>query len=200
MIVPTLTRKGSFTFDDFLVLVPDGQRADLIDGVIYMASPDNIKANDLNAWLAAVVRGFVDEYDLGDVYISRVAYRLSRKHSPEPDLSFLPKARAKKKRRGYILGPPALAVEIVSPDSVYRDYVQKFALYQKAGVDEYWIIDPDERKATFFTLRKGKFEEMPVKDGVFTSKVLPGFHFEVRWLWDENRPSAYAVVKQLLGD
>ena len=46
------------TVDDFMKLVPDGQKADLIDGVIYMASPDSPRANDLNAFLCALLRMF----------------------------------------------------------------------------------------------------------------------------------------------
>src|SRR5262249_48495267 len=51
-------RSGVFTFDDFCLLVKDGQKADLIDGVIYMASPDNTEAADLNVWLCRLNRLF----------------------------------------------------------------------------------------------------------------------------------------------
>ena len=191
-------RTGTLTFEDFLDLVGDGQKADLLDGVIYMASPDNVPANDLNSWLDAVLRGFVDERDLGNVYVSRVAYRLGLTGGPEPDLSYLPKKRQAARRRGFVLGPPALAIEIVSPDSFERDYVLKRRIYEEAGVLEYWIIDPDERRATFLVLHRGRFQERKPVRHIWRSKVLPGFWLEVSCLWDEKRPSSYAVLKGLL--
>src|SRR3972149_3216640 len=111
-----LTRRGSYTFDDFLVLVSEDEKADLIDGIIYMASPENTDDNSLEVWLAVLMRGFADERDLGEVFVSRVAFRLSGKQGPEPDLAFVGKRRLKLVQRGFVAGPPDLAVEIVSPD------------------------------------------------------------------------------------
>jgi Uma2 family endonuclease len=149
-------RQGDCTFEEFLDLVEDGQKADLIDGAIYMASPDNTDAGDLTSWLHVIIGGFVGFHDLGKTYLLRVAYRIGSKRGPEPDIGVVLKTMESQRRRGFIDGPPALAIEIVSPDSVGRDYVQKRALYEAAGVQEYWIIDPDEERATFLRMRDGK--------------------------------------------
>jgi Uma2 family endonuclease len=193
-------RQGDLTFEEFLDIVPDGQKADLLDGVIYMASRDNVPSNDLNAWLSRVLGGYVEVKQLGKVYVARVAYRIGDKGGPEPDLSFLPTNRLATRRRGYIKGPPALAIEIVSPDSVQRDYVHKRRIYEEAGVGEYWIIDPDERRATFLVLQGGRFRERKPVRHIWRSKVIDGFWIDVRWLWDEERPSAYSVLQRLLGE
>jgi Uma2 family endonuclease len=191
-------RQGDCTFEEFLDLIPDGEKADLIDGVIYMASPDNTDASDLTGWLGAILYTFVEMKGLGKVYQSRVAYRLGRKRGPEPDLGFVPKELEASRRRGYIDGPPALAMEIVSPESVGRDYVLKRAQYEQAGVREYWIIDPDEQRATLLVLRQGHYEEVAPVDHVLASEVVPGFRLDVRWLWATPRPPAYNVLRQLL--
>jgi len=115
-------------------------------------------------------------------------------------LSFVPKELLPRRRGGYFDGPPALAIEIVSPDSVFRDYVQKRQIYEDAGVQEYWIIDPEEKRATFLCLRNGRFKKMTPVRHVWHSKVLPGPNFDVRWFWDENRPEPDEVVQQLLRD
>src|ERR1051325_10680481 len=137
-----------YTFDDFCALVPDGQKADLIDGVIYMASPDNTEAADLLTWLGGLLTFYVDERDLGKVYFSRVAFRLSEYHGPEPDIASVQKSRLGLVERGYVDGPPDLAVEIVSPDSIERDYQKKRKQYEKAGVPEYWIVDEMQQTVT----------------------------------------------------
>ncbi len=64
------------TFEEFCVLVREDQKADLIDGVIYMASPENIEANDLFGWLFTVMSIYAEEKNLGRVFGSRVAFRL----------------------------------------------------------------------------------------------------------------------------
>jgi Uma2 family endonuclease len=164
-----------------------------------MASPDNTEANDLTAWLTAILVCFVPEKNLGSVYVSRVAYRIGPKRGPEPDVGFVPKEHEATRRRGYIDGLPALAVEIVSPYSVNRDYIQKRAIYEQAGVREYWIIGPDERRATFLSLKEGRYQEVPPEGGVYTSEVIPGFSLDVRSLWAVPRPRPYEVLRQLLG-
>lgn len=137
----TAAKARLLTFDDFCRMVPDGQKADLIDGVIYMASPDNTDANDLFVWLLRLIADFVDLSDLGKVFGSRVAFRLSDFTSPEPDIGFVRKRRLSRVRRGFVDGPPDLALEIVSPDSVERDYEKKRAKYEEQGILEYWIVD-----------------------------------------------------------
>jgi Uma2 family endonuclease len=193
-------RQDDCTFEDFVDLVADGQKADLLDGVIYMASPDNTVANRLNVWLAAIMSSFVEVKDLGTIYVLRVAYRIGRKRGPEPDIGFVPRALEATRRRGFIDSPPRLAVEIVSPDSVQRDYVDKRAIYEQARVAEYWIIDPDERKATFLVLRGGRYKKVSPVNHIYSSKAIPGLRLDVRWLWSDSRPPAYRVLQQLFGE
>src|SRR5690348_12845592 len=131
-------RTGEFTFADFCALVPDGQKADLIDGVIYMASPENIDANELFVWLTSLMTVYVQRKKLGKIYGSRVACRLDDKNAPEPDIVFVGNRRLKQLRRGGVEGPPDLAVEIVSPESVERDYEKKRKQYERFGIREYW--------------------------------------------------------------
>jgi Uma2 family endonuclease len=142
---------------------------------------------------------FIDAKRLGKVYGSRVAYRIDGRNGPEPDIGFIRRDRLHLVKRGYVKGPPDLAMEIVSPESVERDYEKKRALYEGAGIREYWIIDEELRKITLLVLdRKGKYREMRPRKGVFHSQVLPGFWVRPEWLWQEARPSKLDVLKQLL--
>jgi hypothetical protein len=60
-------RQGDCTFEEFLDLIPDGEKADLLDGVICMASPDSTDASDLTGWLGTILYGFVEVKGLGKV-------------------------------------------------------------------------------------------------------------------------------------
>jgi Uma2 family endonuclease len=179
--------------------VPEGQKADLIDGVIYLASPDNTDAGGLFTWLSALLHLVVEAQDAGNVYGSRVAFRINKRNSPEPDIGFVKKQRLHLVRRGFVRGAPNLAIEIVSTESVERDYKKKRKLYQKAGVSEYWIIDPDLRTVLLLRLDGGKrYREVRPKNRMLHSRVIPGFWLRVEWLWSESRPKVSESLQQIL--
>lgn len=193
------THTGTTTFAEFLELVQEDQKADLLDGVIYLASPESTDHNDLLFWLGTVVRLFVEERRLGCLTINKVAYRLSSKNSPEPDLGFVAAGRVDRIKHGYVDGPPDLAIEIVSPESADRDYENKRKRYEEAGVGEYWIIDPLDSVATFLVREGDAFVERLPVDHIYRSNILDGFELDVRWLWQRPLPPTLPIVRRLLG-
>lgn len=188
-----------YNFDDFCTLVGDGQKGDLIDGVIYVASPDNTAANDINLWLASLIWDFVEYFELGRVFVSKVACKLDEYNAPEPDIVFISKQNEGQIVRGRINGPPDLAVEIVSPDSVERDYQKKRVQYERFGIKEYWIIDEIEETALFLQRKAdGKFHEVKPRQGIYRSKVLKGFWLRLNWLWRQTRPKKAQVFAEII--
>jgi len=103
-------RVGDVTFEEFCDAVREDQKADLIDGVISMASPENTEANDLFCWLLALMEFFALETGAGRVFGSRVAFRLTPTNAPEPDIAFLRADQLQRVQRGRVDGPPDLAV------------------------------------------------------------------------------------------
>jgi Uma2 family endonuclease len=197
--VSATTKKRLISFDEFCVLVKEDQKADLINGVIHMASPENIEANDLFVWLLRLIADYVDEKDLGKVNGSRVAYRLSEHDSPEPDIAFVRKERLEIVQRTFVEGPPDLAIEIVCPESVERDYEKKRKQYQEAGVLEYWIVDEILQKVTLLRLDlKGRYREIRPRKSILRSEALPGFWLCPDWLWQSPLPKKGMVLAQLL--
>jgi Uma2 family endonuclease len=193
------TNSTKYTFDDFYFLIKEGQKADLIDGVIYMSSPDNTDANSLFMWLGRLIGDYVEERELGEVYGSRVAFRLEEHQSPEPDIAFVRADRLHIVQRGFVDGPPDLAIEIVSPDSIERDYVRKREQYRLAGVPEYWIVNELEQRIVL--LRRsasGAYREIKPRKGVLHSQALSGFWLRPEWLWPEPRPKKKTVLAEIL--
>lgn len=194
------TRSGVFTYDDFRARICEDQKADLIDGVIYMASPENTDANELFLWLVMVMNLFNRKQKLGKVYGSRVACRLDDRNAPEPDILFVSAKNLGKVKRGGLAGRPDLAVEIVSPDSVERDYQKKRDLYERFGIPEYWIIDEHEEQVILLRLdSKGKYRQVPSKKGVLKSQVMADFWLDPNWLWQRPFSDELEVLQQLLG-
>ncbi len=188
------------TFDDFLALVGDGQKADLIDGVIYMASPDSKRNNSLNLFLAALIDDYTAARGIdGFTFMSRFACKLTDFRSPEPDVGYVCPERGDRVHDRYMVGGPDIAVEIVSRDSVQRDYGEKRELYQSAGVCEHWIIDPIQRRVVFLRLADGQYEPVPLEDNrVFRTAVIPGFWLDVEWLLAKELPQRRQCLKRIL--
>lgn len=164
-----------------------------------MSSPDNTDANDLLMWLGGLIGFFVEELELGKVYGSRVAFRLAALHGPEPDIAFVRTERLQQVQRGFVDGPPDVAIEIVSPDSIERDYVRKREQYRRAGVKEYWIVDEMEQR--ILLLRRsasGAYREVKPRKGILRSQALPGFWLRPKWLWQEPRPKKKMVLAEIL--
>lgn len=193
------THTGTTTFSEFLELVREDQKADLLGGMIFMASPESSEHNDLLRWLTVILDLFIEERRLGRLTINKVAYRFTDRTAPEPDLGFVAANRVACIKSGYVDGPPDLAVEIVSPESVERDYENKRRRYEEGGVGEYWIIDPLDSTATFLVRESGAFAERLPVDHVYHSRVLDGFEFDVRWLWQKPLLPTLPIVRRLLG-
>jgi len=89
-------------------------------------------------------------------------------------------------------------VEIASPESRLRDRGEKFAEYEAGGVREYWVIDPDERRADFYVLGEDdRYERRRPQEGVYRSEVVRGFWLREEWLWREPLPPVLEVLQEL---
>ena len=157
------------TVEEFYKKIPDGQKADLIEGAIYMASPDSRQQNLLTEFLVVLMKTYTDVKGLGEVFSSRFAFTLTPYRAPEPDVAFVRKERLYLVHDTGMKGGPDIAVEIVSLDSKERDYQSKKKSYEEAMVSEYWVIDPLQEKAIFYRLVNEKYQR------VFLSTVFTIF-------------------------
>lgn len=187
-------------YDLFRAVVADGRKADLIDGVIYMASPDTRLANTLNSFLAYLIQGYTNARNIaGFTFLSRFACRITEYRAPEPDVGYVRPERAHLVRENEMEGGPDIAVEIVSRDSRQRDYGEKRELYQDAGVSEYWIIDPLQSRVEFLMLQDDRYQLATLENNrIFHSEVIPGFWLDVEWLLKQPIPPPYRCLDRIL--
>ena len=137
-----LLKKDNYTVDDIYAL-PDGQRAELIDGQIYDMAPPSRTHQELVGELYATIRNYIkSNHGRCKVYPAPFAVFLNEddKTYVEPDISVICDPN-KLDDRGCN-GAPDWIVEIVSPSSQRMDYLTKLFKYRTAGVREYWIINP----------------------------------------------------------
>jgi Uma2 family endonuclease len=196
---PHKLQQERITFEQFCELIHEDQKADLIDGVIYMQSPPSIPHEIVFGFLLHLVDIYVRHKKLGDVVGSRAAARLGKHDGPEPDLMFISKERQHIIKFEHVDGAPDLIVEIISQGAAYIDRSKKKKQYAKFGVREYWLINPNKQTAEFFINREGQWESLPITaEGVFHSVVMPGFWLHPDWLFAKELPDPLETVMKIL--
>lgn len=187
-----IPRRFWTSFDDFCFLTQD-KKADLLDGVIWMAAPEMTHTNELWGRLMRWMYDYIEKSSLGDLYGSKVAFRFNEFNAPEPDLAFVAKERRRMRRPNHINGVPDLIAEIVVPDSIERDYDTKRRIYERHGVCEYWIVDEIDRKIVLLRLTgQGKYRKIRAKNGVLRSEVIRGFWLKPESLWQPPKRAMQA--------
>ena len=149
-----LPKEACCTLEDIYRL-PDGQRAELIDGQIFMMTPPSRIHQRLVSQLTKVVGQHIDSKGGScQVYPAPFAVVLTQDEDTyvEPDLCVVCDPE-KLSDRGCE-GAPDLVIEIVSPSSRQMDYIRKTSLYAESGVREYWIVDPSKRRTTVYQYEK----------------------------------------------
>ena len=172
--------RTKLTYEDYAA-TPEDERYELIDGVLIMVASPNREHQSIQFRLGLRVGTEVEEKDLGWVFNPPFDVVFTTHEVVQPDLVFVSKEREHIITDANIQGAPDLAVEILSPSSVRRDWQDKFRMYERHGVKEYWLISPEMRTAWLFLLRDGAFVEMGVygEDDIMVSPTLGEFSLEL---------------------
>lgn len=137
-----LTQEKTYTVEDIYAL-SDGQRAELIDGKMYMMAPPNTKHKKISGGLYAAIYNYIKSKNgTCDVFSAPFAVFLNKddKNYLEPDISVI--CDKDKLNVNGCNGAPDWIIEIVSPSTQQMDYGIKLFKYRTAGVREYWIVNP----------------------------------------------------------
>ena len=146
----TVKRQGEYTVEDYYAL-PDEQRAELIDGRMYMMAPPSRKHQRISTRLVSIIDRYIEEHKgKCEVYAAPFAVYLDERSNTyvEPDISVICDPD-KLDDRGC-KGAPDWIIEIVSPASKKMDYLLKLLKYRFAGVKEYWIVDPEKNRVIVY--------------------------------------------------
>jgi Uma2 family endonuclease len=164
------------TYDDLCQTPDDGKRYEIIGGELIVSPAPNLAHQDMLCDLYVIIRDHLrTRRQLGKVLLAPFDVRLSPHDIVEPHLLFIGQDWLDILESGrYAMGPPDLVVEIVSPSSRKTDQGAKLDLYARAGIPEYWLIDPATRRFQLFTLREGRYDEAAPVDGRMRSAVIDG--------------------------
>lgn len=166
-----LPKERMYTIDDIYAL-PDGERAELIDGEIYYMAPPSTRHQRLAGKLFNEISNYIQSNNGNcEPFIAPFAVFLNadNKNYVEPDISVI--CDSDKLTDKGCNGAPDWIIEIVSPGSRGMDYFAKLFKYSTAGVREYWIVDPEKERVTVYNFEKETTEEysfhMSVPVGIY---------------------------------
>lgn len=188
------------SWEEFLAWAPDDWRVEWVAGEIIEMPPSNIEDLDTSSFLLTFLMLYCQRHGLGRVFHAGALVKLAQKPSGrEPDLVFVRREHADRIKPTFVDGPADLVVEIVSPDSVTRDYRDKLAEYEAAGIPEYWIVDPRQSEARFYQLGEDGTYRLAAldEDGIYISKAVEGFRLRVSWLWQRPLPTIDEALADL---
>lgn len=172
------------TWEDLWAIPEDGNRYELMDGEIVVSPPPRRKHQEVAGVFYVFLHDHVEAENLGTVYFAPADVRTSPHDTVQPDLFFIRRERLHIYRPdGVMEEPPDLVVEILSPSTRARDLVRKAAWYARAGVPEYWTVDPDTPELRIRVLRNGRYDEVEPRDGILHSTVLPKLTIDVAALF-----------------
>ena len=191
-------KPAKMSYEEFLAWADEDTLAEWVDGEVVMYSPASRRHQEINLFLGQVLGLYVEHSRAGRVLIAPFQMKLAQS-GREPDLLYVANEHLDQLKETYLDGPADLVVEIVSPESIGRDRGEKFYEYAQGGVPEYWLIDPQMKRAEFYRLAEGGQYQLvpPDEERVYRSAVLPGFWLRVEWLWQESLPRVLDVVHEL---
>lgn len=173
------------TADQYDSLPEDGFRYELVDGVVIMSPGASFPHQRISLQIAASILEYLQRNPVGEVFENVDVYLGLGPHGADlvyrPDIIFL-RTDQVTRRMTRFQGPPPLVVEIVSESSKRYDRETKMADYERCGVTEFWLIDPDRKGAWFYQGVGGRFREIAVEGDTFRSLVLPGFELSLKQL------------------
>ena len=180
--------QGAWSEGEYLNL-PDSRLVEFDQGTIEVLNMPSELHQALVLFLYEALVAYVRKHNLGKVLVAPLPVKLWEGKMREPDLLFMRREHADRRHSNYWNGAD-LVMEVISPDDPNRDKITKRQEYARAGIPEYWLVDPTEKSVTVFTLPK-QTEEYDTH-GIFLmgshaeSASLPGFTVKIDELFSAN--------------
>jgi Uma2 family endonuclease len=174
------------TYEDYARLTPpDSGDYELHNGrIIKMATPVP-PHQKLSMRLSSRIFNHIEAHDLGEVYTAPMDTVFTRHNTFQPDILFLSKDRLHLVGDKKIEGAPDLVVEIMSPSNSPKEMKNKWNVYERTAVREYWIVDLDKQILKQYEKVAGAFVERELlqKNDILASTAIEGFELPMNFLF-----------------
>lgn len=173
--------QGRWTYEDYAALPDNGKRYEIVDGILYMAPSPGRWHQEIVGEIFSYLRTHVKLTGLGLVYMAPFDVVLAYNQTVQPDVSVILNDHRERITDNRIVGAPDLVVEVISPGSAGYDRREKQNMYARAGVPEYWLVDPAAHTVEVLTLEYNEYSSLGVFQGKATlpTRVIASFPVQV---------------------
>ncbi len=166
---------------NYYKILPEGAPYQLIEGELVMTPTPNPRHQIILGRIFRHLSDFADKKTKGFVILSPIDLYLDNENAFQPDIVFISKDRNNIIKEDGIYGPPDLVIEILSPSTAGYDLKEKFRVYERSGVKEYWIVDPETKPVEIYSNIEGRFSlsAKAEEKGEVRSLLLEGFELDI---------------------
>jgi Uma2 family endonuclease len=181
----TTPHPSKLTYEDYVTLPDDGRRYEILDGELAV-SPSPLSAHQrVSENLGFVLSTWVRTRRLGRIWYAPLDLILADTVVVQPDIMYVSRERAAIVTRRGVEGPPDVVVEILSDSTERRDRGAKKQIYERYGINRYWLVDPDACTLEIYALRANKYERLAahVDSQIVTVDLPAGLEIRLADLW-----------------
>ena len=176
------------TYEDYKTFPDnDGIRKEIIEGELFMSPAPSIKHQLVSQELFVLFYNYVKKNKSGRTFYAPCDIIFSDINVVQPDLIYLSKEKYQILTDSNIQGAPDLIIEILSPSNKENDRIFKKHMYEKFGVKEYWVVDPENEKLEIWELKNNKYQ-LAIKAGnnqVVESPSLKGLRVNLSAVFND---------------
>lgn len=174
-------KQGEWIYSEYVALADDGQRYEVVNGVLVMAPAPDRPHQDAVLRFGHYLLVHVEFAGLGKVGIVPSDVVLSPGNVYQPDVFVVLNAHLDRVQEKRIIGAPDLIVELASPSTALYDRLTKYETYARFGVPEYWIAKTASRSIEVLVLENGTYNSLGVFRGQETlpSRIVPDLPISV---------------------
>ncbi len=153
-------------------MLPEGTYCQLINETLVMSPAPIYEHQSLSRDIAFAIHRKTLAHRLGEVLLAPFDVYLDNRNVFQPDIIFVSEERRNIIERKGCMGAPDLVIEIISGSTSTYDRSTKKDVYEKAGVKEYWMINPTSKRCEGFVLTNEKFEAIAPAKGSFHIQLI----------------------------
>ncbi len=181
-----------FTYQDYLDLPEEpGYRFEVLDGMLIKEPSPNVIHQRVSRRLQRILEDYLWKVDPGgEIFAAPLDVTFHDLNVVQPDLLYLTGQQKELIKDTRIDGPPALVVEIISRSSKRKDRFKKMQIYQKVGVQHYWLVDPEEQSLECYSLRDNIYALITsgLDEDIIEHPDFPGLSINLSDLWAPPGP------------
>ena len=167
--------QGSWTYEDYAALHDDGNRYEIVNGVLIMTPAPSPEHQDIVGEIFSALRTHIKLAGLGRVFTGPIDVDLGPKNVYQPELVVVLNTHLDRVAEKKIIGAPDLVVEVASPSTAAYDRLTKYEKYAHAGIREYWLVKPTSRSVEVLVLEGREYRSLGIFRGEQTlpSRIVP---------------------------